>query len=104
MNFSPNDGDINNNQMMNQNRKGYNSANKQGKTQKNNISGFNNDFLNNNKTLEKSNKTRGSKNKMLDFINKGIGNNNYMGSNYNYPINNGNHGYSNTDSNLNDIY
>ena len=32
--FFQNDGDININQMMNQNRKGYNSANKQGKTQK----------------------------------------------------------------------
>ena len=50
--FFPNDGDINNNQMMNQNRKGYNSANKQGKTQKNDILGFNNDFLNNNKTIK----------------------------------------------------
>ena len=102
--FFPNDGDINNNQMMNQNKKGYNSANKQGKTQKIDISGFNNDFFNNNKTFEKSNKTRGNKIKMLDFLNTEIDNNNYMGNIYNYPINNENNGYSNTDSNLNNIY
>jgi len=128
----PNDGDINNNQMMNQMKKGYNNANRQEKAPnmhkknkmgeiqlknglinnepfnktdngKNNYLELNNDFLNNNKTLERQNKM-GSKNKMFDFSNTEIGNNKYMGSNYNYPINNKNHGYSNTEANMDKIY
>ena len=128
----PNDGDINNNQMMNQSKKGYNNSNRQGKDPnmhkknkmgeiqlnnglnnnelfnktgngQNNLLGYNNDIFYKNKALEKSNKM-GRKNKMFDLSNTEIGNNKYMGSNYNYPINNKNQGYSNTEENINNIY
>ena len=124
--FFPNDGDIKNNKMMEQNKQRYNNANRGGKTlnmhkknkisensnellnntdnKKNDTLEFNNDFLNKNKTIKISNKMNGGNNKMFNFSNTEIGNNKYFGNNYNNPINNKNYGYSNTESNLNDIY
>ena len=130
--FFPNDGDVDNNQTMNQNKKGNNNENRQRKTpnmhkknrmgeiqlnndlnnneyfnkannEKTDILQFNNDFLNNN-ILKKQNQMGGSNNKMFDLSNAEIGNNKYIGSNYNYDINNKNYGYSNIENNANCIY